>query len=625
VNAIGVGVDWKWRADNTATLAYYDNKDKLNSGDHTRNVVISNDFALRKDTTIYVQTAFVDADSAATIKTSIVAAGIPSVGHARRCSTPASTSRSETACAWTPGRACLPAPLPDRRSAPYSTRNPHETCPVPVPPAARRRRPCGRRCAPRLRRPRQLAAVPPQLQRLALQPAHPDQQANVKKLKVAWIHQPGNITHGLQATPIVLDGVLYYISADNNVWAVDAATGKTIWHYTAKLNPIAKQAFYASASRGVTVGRGKVFVGTSTGASSPSTRRPARSCGPPSSPTQDPVRRAVLVAAAAGRRRALRRHHRRRPAHRRQDLRGECRHRQARLDLRHQERPGQLARRQRQGGRRLGVDAGTYDESTDTIYIGTSNAAPDYYTPGREGDNKYIDPARHRPQDRQAQVAPPGDPHDTWDFDAAYEALLVKKDGKDVIVHLNKSGFVFVMDKQDGSLENVWQFAENMNWAKGIDPKTGALIEPRRPQPGKRELLCPNLLGARSWNHGAYNPGTGLWYSHAMEVCNEVVSGKDDPANLTAISALSLGIDEIKLVPPPSGKKPDGRLDARDPLTGKIKWSIRYELPPSPACSPPAAGWCSPATWKAACSPTTPTTARSCGASTPAPACAAAR
>lgn len=81
VNAIGVGVDWRWRADNTATLAYYDNKDRLNSGDHTRNVVISNDFALRKDTTFYVQTAFVDADSAATIKTSIVAAGIPSVGH----------------------------------------------------------------------------------------------------------------------------------------------------------------------------------------------------------------------------------------------------------------------------------------------------------------------------------------------------------------------------------------------------------------------------------------------------------------------------------------------------------------------------------------------------------------
>jgi predicted porin len=80
VNGIGVGVDWKWHADHTATLAYYDNKDKRNSQDHTRNIVISNDYALRKDTTIYVQAAIVDAEDGATIKTSIVAAGIPAVG-----------------------------------------------------------------------------------------------------------------------------------------------------------------------------------------------------------------------------------------------------------------------------------------------------------------------------------------------------------------------------------------------------------------------------------------------------------------------------------------------------------------------------------------------------------------
>ena len=47
-------------------------------------------------------------------------------------------------------------------------------------------------------------------------------KTNIKDLKVAWIHQPGNLTHGLQATPIEIDGVLYYISAFNNVWAVNA-------------------------------------------------------------------------------------------------------------------------------------------------------------------------------------------------------------------------------------------------------------------------------------------------------------------------------------------------------------------------------------------------------------------
>ena len=90
-------------------------------------------------------------------------------------------------------------------------------------------------------------------------------KTNVKNMHVAWVHQPGVITHGLQATPIVIDGVMYTIAADNNVFALDAATGKTLWRYTAKLDPIVKEMFYQSASRGVTVGRGKVYIGTLDG------------------------------------------------------------------------------------------------------------------------------------------------------------------------------------------------------------------------------------------------------------------------------------------------------------------------------------------------------------------------
>ncbi|MEZ5627195.1 MAG: PQQ-binding-like beta-propeller repeat protein [Rhodocyclaceae bacterium] len=405
----------------------------------------------------------------------------------------------------------------------------------------------------------------------------------VKRLKVAWVHQPGNITHGLQATPIVLDGVLYYISANNNVWAVDAATGKTLWHYEPKLDPISKQSFYAAASRGVTVGRGKVFVGTldgrfialdqktgkevwSTQLSDLKTQYGALFSAPPqlagdvlfggtTGGDQPIAGKIYAVNADTGK-----------PVWTFEVIKDD-----------EESWPGDSGKR---GGGSAWMP-GTYDAQSDTIYIGTSNAAPDFYGVDRKGDNKYtatllaIDPKTGKLKWHRQEI-----PHDVWDFDSAYEALVVKKDGKDVIVHLNKSGFVFVMDKADGKLENVWQFAENMNWAKGIDPKTGALIEPRRPEPGKRELLCPNLLGARSWNHGAYNPGTGLWYSHAMEVCNEVVSGPDDPESLKAISALSLGIDEIKLVPPPNSKDPYGRLDARDPLTGELKWSIRYDLPP---------------------------------------------
>ncbi|WP_085318008.1 porin [Derxia lacustris] len=80
VNAWGLGADWRWSPANTATLAYYDNKDRRHSDDATHNIVLSNDHFLSKRTTLYVQGAWVDAKAGATLKTSIVASGIPEQG-----------------------------------------------------------------------------------------------------------------------------------------------------------------------------------------------------------------------------------------------------------------------------------------------------------------------------------------------------------------------------------------------------------------------------------------------------------------------------------------------------------------------------------------------------------------
>jgi alcohol dehydrogenase (cytochrome c) len=92
---------------------------------------------------------------------------------------------------------------------------------------------------------------------------------------------------------------------------------------------------------------------------------------------------------------------------------------------------------------------------------------------------------------------------------------LINRNGKDLVVHLNKSGFVFVMDKNNGKLENVWPLVEMYNFAKGFDLKTGKMINRNDPEPGKEGLFCPSQWGGRSWNHGAYNPKTGLWYTKA--------------------------------------------------------------------------------------------------------------
>jgi hypothetical protein len=76
IDGLGLGLDWKWHAKNSATVAYYINKDDVNKTDETKTLVISNDFQWRPDTTLYVQLAYADADDGATLRTSVVAAGV---------------------------------------------------------------------------------------------------------------------------------------------------------------------------------------------------------------------------------------------------------------------------------------------------------------------------------------------------------------------------------------------------------------------------------------------------------------------------------------------------------------------------------------------------------------------
>ena len=112
--------------------------------------------------------------------------------------------------------------------------------------AAGRRHPC------RLAATRRHAFV------VAIQRARSDQHANVKRLAPAWIFQTGDYEMGLQATPIVIDGVLYLSTSRNHVFALDAATG-TI-DLAVQVSAAARRGVrYGPQNRGVAVGAGKVF------------------------------------------------------------------------------------------------------------------------------------------------------------------------------------------------------------------------------------------------------------------------------------------------------------------------------------------------------------------------------
>src|SRR5258708_35612310 len=156
---------------------------------------------------------------------------------------------------------------------------------------------------------------------------------------------------------------------------------------------------------------------------------------------------------------------------------------------------------------------------------------------------------------------------------------MIDRDGKTLVVHPNKGGFIFVYDRSNAKIENVWRLVKNINFVKDIDPKTGELI-------GRRDLslgaakppLCPAIAGGISWNAGAYSPKTGLYYKIAQEWCMDIEVVKTTPI-VEPMAQLNIGAN-FNFVPPPDGPA-DGRLDARVPCTGTKQRDDTFLYPPT--------------------------------------------
>ena len=416
---------------------------------------------------------------------------------------------------------------------------------------------------------------------------------NVRDLAVAWIHVPGRSTRGLQSMPLAVDGVLYYTGSHSRTFALDGATGKVIWSYIPELDEalVARQT-HSPYNRGAAIGEGKLFVGTVDGrliALDMKTGKPAWDTKLINSQkltvgfTGAPLyAKGVVVIGAQG---------------------GEWPYRGPifGVDAATGQKKwefltvggtdealktwGNESWRTGGGG---GWMPGTFDTSSNTVWWGTANPAPlydwsgpDYKTSGaRPGDNLYTTSVIGLDIDTgQLKFYHQELPHDTWDFDSAVgEFIMLDREGKHYVVHPNKSGFIFVYDRADAKVENVWPIVKNINFVKTIDPKTGELIGRRDFQAGKAaEPLCPHISGGVSWNSGSYNPSTGMYYKLGQEWCMTLDVVKTTP--ITEPQAqLNLGAT-FKIAPPPGGEI-YGHLDARDPITGAKKWEVRFPEPP---------------------------------------------
>lgn len=222
----------------------------------------------------------------------------------------------------------------------------------------------------------------------------------------------------------------------------------------------------------------------------------------------------------------------------------------------------------------------SYDPQLDLIYFGTGNPGP-YNTEQRPGENKWTNSVlARRPEDGSLVWAYQFTPHDSWDFDANAEMILVDMvvggRMRKVLVHFNKNGFAYTLDRVTGELLVAEPFA-NVTWAKGINRSTGMPIvdttKTTGVSRGNVKGICPSLEGGKSpASPASYSPRTGWFYSATNNLCMNF-----EAAPVTRIP----GTPYIGATTPyyvgPGGN--GGAFIAWDAARGRRVWEIKEKFP----------------------------------------------
>ena len=407
--------------------------------------------------------------------------------------------------------------------------------------------------------------------------------ANVKKLAPAWAFQTGDYEQGLQSTPIVIDGKLYLSTSRSQVFALDAASGRMLWQYK---YPLPRTAGANTQNRGLAVGAGKVFLGTYDDymvAIDQQTGREMwrvavddqRQCGCAITGAPLFVKDKVIVGSTGG------------------DgaLRGYLTAFDAKtghLAWRFYTvpAPGEKGNDTWKGDSwKFGGGAtwmtGSYDPSLNLVYWGTGNAASDLYAGDRyvgereDGANLYtasvvaLDADTGKLRWYYQEV-----PKDVWDYDSAYECVLMDREVRGqmrkLLVHINKGGFAFVLDRVTGKYLGAFPIVENHNWTSGLteDGKFTGRVEPVEDKP---TFVCPGPEGGKSWNQIAYSPRTGLIYSPGLEICSQHQARRQEPVEGRGF----IGGNWSHMAPHDGPAR--SHLDAFDPVTGKKVWTYPYK------------------------------------------------
>ena len=349
---------------------------------------------------------------------------------------------------------------------------------------------------------------------------------NVGSLRAQWVFHSSN-SRLLEVTPVVVNGVMFLTSA-NDTFALDARTGRSIWRYSRPVTDGLIDDASAHHNRGVGVWHFHIFMETDNAHLLCLDARSGhllwdvpyaagnKNYGATSAPLV--VKDKVLVGTSGGDDGvrgfvAAFDAETGKPAWRLWTIPG----------------PGEFGSSSWPGDMYLRGGAttwmpGTFDPELNTIYWGTSNAAPDFDGAPRPGDDLYtacvlaIDPDSGKLK-WHFQFTP----HDLFDYDSTQTPVLVdmvyKGARRKLLLQANRNGFVYVLDRINGRFLSAQPFVEKLNWAKGIDA-AGRPIRTGIQPSATGTLVCPGYTGATNWFSSSYNPGTGLFYFMALENCD---------------------------------------------------------------------------------------------------------
>ena len=353
---------------------------------------------------------------------------------------------------------------------------------------------------------------------------------NVAQLRAEWVFHARN-TSRLEVTPLVTNGMMF-VTAANDTFALDARTGRVVWHFSRPVSDGLIDDASSHINRGVGLWHNRVFVETDNAHLLCLDARSGnliwdvayadwnKNYGATSAPLV--VKDKVLVGTSGGD----------------DGVRG--------FVAAYDTTTGKLAWRfwTIPGPGESGSESwpgksylhgggttwmpGTYDPDLNTVYWGTSNPSPDFNDDVRPGDDLYTDCVLALDADSgKLKWYFQFTPHDLFDYDAVETPILVnanyKGEARKLLVQADRNGFVYMLDRTNGKFLSATPFVEKLNWAKGIDDKGKPILTGAVPTPAGTRI-CPGYSGATNWFAPSYSELTHSVYVMALEECENYFS-----------------------------------------------------------------------------------------------------